>query len=211
MSISSYRFDNAKRRRAEDHERQRMLTPSYILEPIRDLLEGIDLDPCTEPDNPTRADRFYSPPTDGASQSWDARSIFCNPPYGEARGRWVDKAIEVGSKSKVILLIPAHTETKIFQRALNACTSVLLVKARLRFGIVRKNGAKEAASHGSALFGFGVDLAPIGFLGVPLVRAELPRCTCKLDSEIAFCVKPCKRDITEPRRVPIPPDNGDWG
>jgi hypothetical protein len=58
MSIAVHRFDNEKRRRPEHHDRQAMLTPAYVLEPIRKLLSGsIGLDPCTEPDNPTRAER----------------------------------------------------------------------------------------------------------------------------------------------------------
>ena len=48
MSDAAHRFDNAKRRRSGSHDRQRQLTPDYVLEPIRQLLCGIDLDPCTE-------------------------------------------------------------------------------------------------------------------------------------------------------------------
>jgi hypothetical protein len=168
---ASHRFDNAKRRRPEHHARQAMLTPSYVLEPIRELLGGIALDPCTDPDNPTRSERFYHLPDDGCSLPWDARNVFCNPPYGEARNRWVERCIEVGKVSKVVLLIPSHTETRIFQTALEACSSVLFFKARLRFGVLRENRRQEAASHGSALFGFGVDLTPLRSLGVPMVRA----------------------------------------
>lgn len=87
---------------------------------------------------------------------------------GEARGRWVDRCIAEGKRRKVLLLIPAHTETRIFQRALHACTSVLLVQARLRFGVLRENGRQEAASHGSAMFGFGVDLTPLAAMGTVL-------------------------------------------
>jgi hypothetical protein len=90
MSVAAHRFDNAKRRRPEHHARQAMLTPPYVLEPVRRLLGGIELDPCTEPDNPTGADRFYCPPQDGCVLPWEARSVFCNPPYGEVRGRWVE-------------------------------------------------------------------------------------------------------------------------
>jgi hypothetical protein len=44
-------FDNAKRRRRADHDRQRQLAPAYVLEPIRKLLGGsIGLDPATEVD-----------------------------------------------------------------------------------------------------------------------------------------------------------------
>jgi len=158
---ASHRFDNAKRRRSDDHHRQALSTPAYVLEPVRRLLNGIGLDPCTDPDNPTRADRFYSLPQDGAALPWDAASIFVNPPYGEARKRWVERCIEAGKGSKVVLLIPAHTESKVFQLALRSCDSVLFVDARLRFGVMRDNGRQEAASHGSALLGWNVDLAEI--------------------------------------------------
>jgi hypothetical protein len=165
MSVASHRFDNNKRRRPDEHARQAMLTPSYVLEPVRQLLGHIGLDPCTEPDNPTRADAFYHLPMDGCSLPWDASTVFCNPPYGEARNRWVEKCIAEGARRKVVLLIPSHTETRTFQRALAACTSVLFVRARLRFGVLRENRRQEAASHGSAIIGFGVDVLPLRELG----------------------------------------------
>lgn len=174
MSNAAHRFDNEKRRRPEHHARQAMLTPPYFLEPLRELLGGIGLDPCTEPDNPTRADAFYTPPQDGCVLPWDARTVYCNPPYGEIRGRWVERCIAEGRNRVVTLLIPAHTETRTFQRALAACDSALLVKARLRFGVLRENGRQEAASHGSALFGFGVDLSPLRHLGTPIYPAPVP-------------------------------------
>src|SRR5438094_10126835 len=119
MSIAEHRFDNAKRRRPEHHVRQAMLTPAYVLEPIRALLGGsIGLDPCTEPDNPTGAEHFYCPPQDGCTLPWDAPTVYVNPPYAEVRGRWVDRCVDEGRRRQVVLLIPAHTETRIFQRAL---------------------------------------------------------------------------------------------
>lgn len=166
VGVAAHRFDNAKRRRPDDHARQAMLTPAYVLEPIRVLLGSIGLDPCTEPDNPTDAKQFYCLPQDGCELPWDVNSVFCNPPYGEARDRWVDRCIEEGQRRKVVLLIPSHTETRTFQRALTASTSVLFVRARLRFGVLRENRRQEAASHGSAIFGFGVDVSPLGSLGV---------------------------------------------
>lgn len=168
MGIATHRFDNTKRRRPDHHVRQAMLTPDYVLDPVRELLGGIGLDPCSEPDNPTKAAKWYSLPDDGCVIPWDADTVWCNPPYGEARGRWVDRCISEGDFRKVLLLIPAHTETRIFQRALHACTSVLLVRSRLKFGVLRENGRQEAASHGSALFGFGVDLSPLHSLGMVL-------------------------------------------
>lgn len=169
MNIASHRFDNAKRRRPDSHARQAMLTPGYALEPIREALGGIGLDPCTEPDNPTRADCIYHLPMDGCSLPWESHSVFCNPPYGEARNRWVEKCIAEGARRKVVLLIPSHTETRVFQAALKACSAVVLVQGRLRFGVLRENGRQEAASHGSAIFCFGnVQVAPLATLGVVL-------------------------------------------
>ena len=170
MGVAMHRFDNAKRRRPDDHARQAMLTPEYVMEPVRALLGVIGLDPCTEPDNPTGAAKWYSLPSDGCSLPWDAETVWCNPPYGEAKNRWVDRCIQEGATRKVLLLIPSHTETRTFQRALAACTSVLMIRARLRFGVLRDNGTQEAASHGSAMFGFGVDLAPLADLGAVLYQ-----------------------------------------
>jgi hypothetical protein len=170
MGIAKHRFDNIKRRRPDHHARQAMLTPAYVLEPIRQMLGGIGLDPCTEPDNPTGADVFYSLPLDGCTLPWEADSVFCNPPYGEARTRWVDRCILEGRHRRVVLLIPSHTETKTFQRALLSCASALFVRARLRFGVLRENGRQEAASHGSVIFGFGVDVFPLRVLGVSMVQ-----------------------------------------
>lgn len=146
MAIAEHRFDNAKRRRPESHARQAMLTPEYVLGPIKALLDGIGLDPCTDPDNPTDAAQFYCLPADGCSLPWDAPSVFCNPPYGLAKDRWVARCVEEGKACKVVLLIPAHTETRTFQSALEACDSVLFVRARLRFGVLRENrrtGSRE--------------------------------------------------------------------
>lgn len=172
MNIASNRFDNAKRRRPDEHVRQAMLTPEYVLEPLRSMFGGqIGLDPCTEPDNPTKALHFYHLPMDGCALPWDAETVWCNPPYGEAKDRWVDRCISEGLHRKVALIIPSHTETRTFQRALAACHSVLFVRARLRFGVLRENRRQEAASHGSAVFGFGVDVAPLSSLGI-VVRPD---------------------------------------
>ena len=165
MVEASHRFDNAKRYRGGNHDRQRMLTPAYVLDPIRELLGGIGLDPCTEADNPTRARKFYALPEDGLELSWTSKSVFCNPPYGKARDRWVARCVASGDERPTVLLIPSHTETQTAQLALRECSSVIFVQARLRFALVRENRRHEAASHGSMLVGFGIDLTPLSALG----------------------------------------------
>jgi hypothetical protein len=90
--------------------------------------------------------------------------VFVNPPYRLSRERWVKRSVDEGQRRQVVLLIPAATETRITQLALSACNSVIFIRARVMFETIRPNG--------SALFGFGVCLAPIASLGV-LMRPEL--------------------------------------
>jgi hypothetical protein len=166
-SIAHHRFNNTLRRRSESDDGQRYLTPEYILSPVRALLGGIELDPCSEPDNPTGASQFFFPPLDGCELPWRARTVFCNPPYGEARDRWVDRCLVEGARGvRIVLLIPAATDIRTFQKAFAACTTCLFLKGRVKFGVLRPNRRQEAASHGSALLGFGVNLVPLGDLGV---------------------------------------------
>lgn len=147
---------------------QRQLTPPYVLEPVREALGGtIGLDPCTELDNPTRADRFFTVEEDGLAHPWGfADSVYINPPYGEARGDWVDRAVGIAaSGTPVVMLIPAHTDTRIFQRALETASAMVLIKGRVKFGILRENRRQEAASRPSALLGWNVTLGPCAHLG----------------------------------------------
>lgn len=50
------------------------------------------LDPAAT-DKTAKCDLYYTPETDGLSQSWDrGGAVFCNPPYGRDIGKWVQKA-----------------------------------------------------------------------------------------------------------------------
>ena len=175
MALAAHRFNNNLRYRTDDHEMQRQLTPPYVLEPVRAALGGtIALDPCTEPDNPTNALTFYTAQGDGAVEPWDASTIYVNPPYSKARERWVERCIEAaGAGAKVVLLIPAATDTRIFQRALNTASSVVFIKGRVKFGVLRENRRQEAASHPSALLGWNVGLAQCAHLGRLVHLAEV--------------------------------------
>ena len=46
-------------------------------------------------DKTAKCTLYYTPETDGLSQSWDrGGAVFCNPPYGREIGKWVKKAYE---------------------------------------------------------------------------------------------------------------------
>lgn len=177
-SIAAHRFNNALRYRDDDHEMQRQLTPPYVLEPVRMALGGIDLDPCTEPDNPTGAARFYTAETDGATEPWDADTIYVNPPYSKARERWVARCIDAAAEgARVVLLMPSHTDTRLFHRAIQTASHVVFIKGRVKFGILRENRRQEAASHPSCLIAWNLTSpAPMDTLGAtwPLYRPGMP-------------------------------------
>lgn len=170
MSVAAHRFSNDLRYRASTHPNQTQLTPSYVLEPIREDLGGvIGLDPCTEPDNPTGAKRFYTAAQNGLILPWEHRSIYVNPPYGKAREPWVDRCMMAAEDgTPVILLIPAATDTRIFQRALKSAGRAVLIQGRVKFGILRPNRRQQAASHPSALIGWNVNLSSCAHLGLEI-------------------------------------------
>lgn len=154
-----HRMNNDLRYRSQDHEAQTQFTPAYILDPVCEALDGIELDPCTTSDNPVGADRFYTAEDDGLAQPWDADTIFVNPPYSKAREPWVERCITASQAgSKVVLLIPAATDTRIFQRAIATAHSLVLIRGRVKFGVLRPNRRQIAASHPSALIGWNVNL-----------------------------------------------------
>lgn len=46
-------------------------------------------------DKTAKCPKYFTPETDGLSQSWDfGGAVFCNPPYGREIGKWVQKAFE---------------------------------------------------------------------------------------------------------------------
>lgn len=165
---------NDIRYRDGDHPDQTQFTPPYILDLVRaDLLGVIWLDPCTTPDNPVGADVFYTVSDDGLSQPWDSSvnrlerlPIFVNPPYSKAREPWVDRCIKAAERGQpVILLMPAATDTRIFQKAATSARAVVFIRGRVKFGTLRPNRRQHAASHPSALIGWNTDLAACAALG----------------------------------------------
>jgi hypothetical protein len=169
-ATASMHFNNGLRYRDAHDPAQTQLTPEYVLGPVRRALGGtIDLDPCTTIENPCDASRFYAPPVDGLQYPWRGR-IFVNPPYGKARESWVRKCAVAGCNgSRVVLLIPSATDTRIFQEALASATAVVFIKGRVKFGVLRPNRRQAAASHPSALIGWNLDLHECSELGARVV------------------------------------------
>ena len=97
---------------------------------------GFTLDACALPEN-AKCDRYFTPQTDGLAQDWQGQTVFCNPPYGRKIATWVEKCYRESCKpeTKVVLLIPARTDTSYFHWFIyKIAREIRFVKGRLKFG-----------------------------------------------------------------------------
>lgn len=103
------------------------------------------LDPAAT-DKTAKCALFYTPETDGLSQSWDrGGAVFCNPPYGGEIGKWVRKAFEEAHGGyPIVLLIPARTDTAYFHDYIYGKAEIRFIRGRLRFTDDEGNAADPA-------------------------------------------------------------------
>ena len=151
-------------------------TPEKYIRVVRKVLGTIKLDPasCELANLIVQAERIYTGQQDGLAHSWQAETLFCNPPYGRAGHRsnqeiWSCKLIaeyEAGNVGEAILLVNANTETEWYQRL---CSYPLcLVKGRINF---RSPQSKTSgATHGSAFIYFGSHVARFNEVFKPFGR-----------------------------------------
>lgn len=109
-------------------------TPIDFYNKLNKLFGPFTLDPCASDEN-HKCDKYYTIETNGLEQSWEGETVFVNPPYSDIKA-WIKKSIEETKKpnTKVVLLIPARTDTKYFHEliVLNA-KEVYFIKGRLKF------------------------------------------------------------------------------
>ena len=87
-------------------------TPQKLFDYL-DSIHRFTLDPCSTHEN-AKCEKHYTIEEDGLSRSWEGETVFCNPPYGRRIGEWVRKCYEESRHAKVVLLIPARTDTAYF-------------------------------------------------------------------------------------------------
>ena len=111
-------------------------TPKDFFDKLDWRFGPFDLDPCATPHN-TKCTNFYTEAEDGLSKSWKGHTVFINPPYGRDIGKWIKKAYEEANEdldTKVVMLIPARTDTKYWHDYVMKAELVFFVKGRLKFG-----------------------------------------------------------------------------
>ena len=118
-------------------------TPEDFLYYVRSF-SSIHLDPCTTADNPVGAARYFTKEDDGLSKSWakeqpskhDQDVVYVYPPYGREISSWVYKAVAEAKedwRTRIVLLVPARTDTVWWQKAYRNADACCLWKGRLCF------------------------------------------------------------------------------
>ena len=114
-------------------------TPQWLFDNLNAEF-GFTVDVCATAEN-AKCKRFYSLQNDGLSQNWRGETVWCNPPYGREMTKWIEKASEEAKKgARIVMLIPARTDTKAFHEHIYNRTEIRFLKGRLKFG-----DAKNAA------------------------------------------------------------------
>ncbi len=110
-------------------------TPQEFFNKLDWRFGPFDLDPCATPHN-TKCANFYTEAEDGLSKDWTGHTAFINPPYGRGIDKWIKKAYEAAQKpdTKIVMLIPARTDTRYWHDYVMKASEIYFVKGRLKFG-----------------------------------------------------------------------------
>ena len=110
-------------------------TPQEFFNKLDWRFGPFNLDPCATPSN-TKCSNFFTEAEDGLSKSWEGFTSFINPPYGRGLEKWIKKAYEESRKedTKVVMIIPARTDTKYWHQYIMKADEVYFIKGRLKFG-----------------------------------------------------------------------------
>ena len=125
-------------------------TPQDFFEKLNWRFGPFDLDPCATPYN-TKCANFYTEVEDGLTKDWGGHIVFVNPPYGRGIEQWIIKGYLESQKqeTRVVMLIPARTDTKYWHDYVMKAKEIHFIKGRLTFG-----DAKNAAPFPSAVIVF---------------------------------------------------------
>lgn len=130
-------------------------TPKPWIDRVRFVLGSIDLDPasCEKANKTVGASVFYTKDDDGMEQSWKAKNLFINPPYG--RGVTLKFALKfllefkLGHFENGIMLVNSNTQTKWFQALMKICMAALPSK---RISFIDEKGIKQSSPPNANVF-----------------------------------------------------------
>lgn len=149
----------APKRAADAPENNDWYTPHEWTAFARQVLDGIDLDPFTsaKANERVRAKRFFTIDDNAMAQSWDAGTVWMNPPYSrglcaQATTKFLEEWRE-GKFNAGLILVNNMTDTRWFRDLLDECSALCNLTGRISF----ENGAGQRVSgntRGQTLFVF---------------------------------------------------------
>lgn len=82
-----------------------------------------------------KCDRYYTAENSGLVKSWKGETVFCNPPYGKEIPKWTRKckAEAEANGARIVMLIPARTDTSYFHDMIYGNADVEFLRGRLKF------------------------------------------------------------------------------
>lgn len=116
MSLVGFKAQNHPQQKTKDAVDDRGTNAEFFAK-MTERFGPFDLDVAAAAHN-TKCDRYYTIDDDGLDRPWDARRVWCNPPYSNI-GAWVRKAwdeYDDGRAGQIVMLLPANrTEQKWWQ------------------------------------------------------------------------------------------------
>jgi len=110
-------------------------TPQDFYDKLNWRFGPFTLDPCASPTN-AKCGKFFTEDDDGLTKDWEGHVLFVNPPYGRGIDKWIEKAYRESRKenTRVVMLIPARTDTKYWHEYVMKADEIYFIKGRLKFG-----------------------------------------------------------------------------
>jgi phage N-6-adenine-methyltransferase len=100
--------------RVPDPRRGSWSTPDWVYQPLNRLLY-FDLDVAADANN-AKCRRFYTKEMNALRLTWDGRSVWHQPPYGQdpGTGEWMGYALEqvLRLRNRITSLIPVKADTR---------------------------------------------------------------------------------------------------
>ena len=118
-------------------------TPKEYIEAARQVLDGIDVDPASNPvaNDIVQAATFYTAEDSGLDKDWYG-TVWMNPPYESGLiGQFAEKLCDSyasGNVTGAIVLVNNATETKWFQSIAEQASAACFPKGRVKFWHPRK-------------------------------------------------------------------------
>lgn len=85
-------------------------------------------------DSNAKCPRHLTKEDDALAVGWDGETVWLNPPYGRDMARWVEKAsAEAGRGTRIVMLVPARTDTRWFHDHIYHKARVEFIRGRLKY------------------------------------------------------------------------------